>query len=154
MHPLRECYKLLITRMHSSKMHTAHALPHGGLCPLTETPRDRDPGQRPPCRETPCTETPMVMWPVVHARTETSPPCEQNDWQTGVKTLPCRNFVAGGKNVKFTLHCQTINVRMWDCRNIVRAFKCCYLRNSVWKFVVTSMKSLARNLTMIHWLEI
>ena len=23
-------------------------------------------------------------------------PCEQNDWQTGVKTLPCRNFVAGG----------------------------------------------------------
>ena len=25
------------------------------------------------------------------------PPCEQNDWQTGVKTLPCRNFVAGGK---------------------------------------------------------
>ena len=27
-----------------------------------------------------------------------TPPCEQNDWQTGVKTLPCRNFVAGGKN--------------------------------------------------------
>ena len=22
--------------------------------------------------------------------------CEQNDWQTGVKTLPCCNFVAGG----------------------------------------------------------
>ena len=30
-------------------------------------------------------------------RTETdTPPCEQNDWQTGVKTLPCRNFVADG----------------------------------------------------------
>ena len=26
-------------------------------------------------------------------------PREQNDWQTGVKTLPCRNYVAGGKNV-------------------------------------------------------
>ena len=26
-------------------------------------------------------------------------PCEQNDWQTGVKTLPCRNFVAGGNKV-------------------------------------------------------
>ena len=25
------------------------------------------------------------------------PPCEQNDWQTGVKTLPCRNYVADGK---------------------------------------------------------
>ena len=23
-------------------------------------------------------------------------PCEQNDWQTGIKTLPCRNVVAGG----------------------------------------------------------
>ena len=26
------------------------------------------------------------------------PPREQNDWQTGVKTLPCRNFFAGGDN--------------------------------------------------------
>ena len=25
-------------------------------------------------------------------------PCEQNDWQTGVKTLPCRNYVADGSN--------------------------------------------------------
>ena len=23
-------------------------------------------------------------------------PCEQNGWQTGVKTLPCRNYVADG----------------------------------------------------------
>ena len=30
------------------------------------------------------------------------PLCEQNDWQTGVKTLPCRNFVAGGKNIRNT----------------------------------------------------
>ena len=26
------------------------------------------------------------------------PLCEQNDWQMGVKTLPCRNYVADGKN--------------------------------------------------------
>ena len=26
------------------------------------------------------------------------------EWQTGVKTLPCRNFVAGGKNVLHHLH--------------------------------------------------
>ena len=26
------------------------------------------------------------------------PPCEQNDWQTGVKKLPFRNFVADGNN--------------------------------------------------------
>ena len=31
-------------------------------------------------------------------RPEADTPCEQNDWQTGVKTLPCRNFVADGKN--------------------------------------------------------
>ena len=27
--------------------------------------------------------------------TKTSSPCEQNDWETGVKTLPSRNFVYG-----------------------------------------------------------
>ena len=32
--------------------------------------------------------------PGMHAPT----PCEQNDKLTGVKTKPCRNFVAGGKN--------------------------------------------------------
>ena len=29
-----------------------------------------------------------------------TPPGEQNDWQTGVKTLPCRNYVADGNNTK------------------------------------------------------
>ena len=28
-----------------------------------------------------------------------APPCEQNDRQTRVKTLPCHNFVAGGNNI-------------------------------------------------------
>ena len=26
-------------------------------------------------------------------------PCERNDGQIGVKTLPCRNYIADGKNV-------------------------------------------------------
>ena len=29
--------------------------------------------------------------------------CEQNDWQTGVKTLPCLNFVGGGNNRKYLI---------------------------------------------------
>ena len=62
--------------------------PHGKRAPQTETPiLDRDPppldsdlpGQRPPGQR-------PISW------TETPLP------HTGVKTLPCRNFVAGGKN--------------------------------------------------------
>ena len=34
---------------------------------------------------------------------QTPPPCEQNDWQTGVKTLTCRNLVAGSK-YRLALH--------------------------------------------------
>ena len=29
-------------------------------------------------------------------RRDTTPTPEQNDWKTGVKTLPCRNYVAEG----------------------------------------------------------
>ena len=32
---------------------------------------------------------------------DTHSPCEQNDWLTGVKMLPCGNFVAGGKNWQY-----------------------------------------------------
>ena len=46
---------------------------------LTETPLDRD---------SPCTETPWQKPPL------------WTESQTGVKTLPCRNFVAGGNNAK------------------------------------------------------
>ena len=28
-------------------------------------------------------------------------PCEQNDWQTGVKTLPFHNFIADGNKKAF-----------------------------------------------------
>ena len=37
-------------------------------------------------------------------------PCKQNDWQTGVKTLSCRNYVADGKNA--VNHCQHAS-RRW-----------------------------------------
>ena len=32
----------------------------------------------------------------IPACSEADPPCEKNDWQRGVKTLPCYNFVADG----------------------------------------------------------
>ena len=50
--------------------------------PQTETPPgQRSPRQRPPWAETPQTETPL--W---------------TEWHTGVKTLSCHNFIAGGNN--------------------------------------------------------
>ena len=107
------------TRMHSSRMRTAHLLTYGGdLCLWTETPLpgqrppsvDRDPlhGQRPPPgtetplpgqtsprQRTPWTETPWTETPW----TETPWSCDlwcmlaqrppPMDRQTPVKTLPC-----------------------------------------------------------------
>ena len=67
-----------------------------GQNPLTETPRQRPPWTDTPWTETPDRAPPSVMWPVVLAGTET--PCGQNSWHTLLKTLPCRNFVAGGNN--------------------------------------------------------
>ena len=40
---------------------------------------------------------PKGVWQTAPDQRQTYPSCEQNDWQTGVKTLPCRNFVASGK---------------------------------------------------------
>ena len=70
--------------------------------PWTETPRQRPPGHRPPSgqrpspdRDPPWTETPSYV---------TCGACWDRDlplwteWHSLVKTLPCRNFVAGGKN--------------------------------------------------------
>ena len=94
-------------RMHSSRMHTVCSLPYsggslrsvsgggGGLCPRGDGSLSRlvsvqgglyrggslsRGGGSLSDRKWHHTETP-------------SPPCEQNDWQTGVKTLPSRNFV-------------------------------------------------------------
>ena len=84
---------LLLTRMHFSGMHTArlltisqHVLHRGSVYPSMHWAGGCLPGGG-------------VCWGVsaqgcVCGR---HPLCEQNDWQTGVKTLPCRNFVAGGK---------------------------------------------------------
>ena len=74
--------------------------PAGQRHPWTETLLDRDPSWT----ETHWTETPWScdLWCMLGQR----PPREQNNWQTGVKTLPCRNFVAGG-NKTLVVHEQT-----------------------------------------------
>ena len=40
------------------------------------------------------------------------PPCEENDWQTGVKTLPCPNYVANVRNDEISL-CRDIPKPQW-----------------------------------------
>ena len=89
------------TRMHSSRMRTACSSGRpGGLhqaCPLDQAPprsrppwdqalpRSRPPGTRqPPGADPPRTRHPLLT-----------------ESQTPVKTLPCPNFVAGGKNVSW-----------------------------------------------------
>ena len=76
-----------VTRMHSSRMHTAHfwtilcSIPWG-VCPTPQEadalwrqtcPKQSFPGGRPPCLDADL----LVMWPVMHAGKPT-PPCEQN----------------------------------------------------------------------------
>ena len=55
--------EVIVTRMHSSRMHTAHCLPYGGLPdrdqPSTETPLDREPLER----DHPWTGTPLARDP-------------------------------------------------------------------------------------------
>ena len=51
-----------------------------------------------------------------------TPPCKQKDWQTGVKTLPCHNFVAGGNKVIFSGH-------VWGTRRGRNKILHWYLRN-------------------------
>ena len=42
-------------------------------------------------------------------------PCEQNDWQTPVKILPCRNFVADGKNrLAYLIFNDVLYVLTWE----------------------------------------
>ena len=75
----------------------------------------------PPAMHSPLTHTP----PAMHAPHHACPPamhtpCGQNSWHTFVKILPCRNFVAGGKNLQCevgipSLKCQHIH----NCRLIV-----------------------------------
>ena len=75
-----------LTRMRSSRMRTAHTLPYG--VSLTETPT---PGQRPPAGQR---SPPGQRFPL---------PALCTVWQTGVKTLPCHNSVAAGKNAHYLL---------------------------------------------------
>ena len=88
----------LKTRMHSSRMriasssiHRGACVPNGGVCP-----------RGPACPGGVCTWGGVCARGACMARrvcVALTPLCEQNDWQTGVKTLPCRNFVAGSNNV-------------------------------------------------------
>ena len=83
------------TRMHSSRMRTARMLRYWGGISLTEIPWTENSLDRDPHTETPWTETFFLD--------RDSPPGQRSPppWtesQTGVKTLPCRNFVAGYKN--------------------------------------------------------
>ena len=43
-------------------------------------------------------------------------PCEQNEWQISIKTLPCCNFVVGSKYLSWSLHI-LVNVwfTQWHC---------------------------------------
>ena len=116
-----------LTRMHYSRMRTARSLLWG--VSLTDPPGQTPPPGHPLLYRSPWTETPhpgqgppLVMWPVVHAGTETSlpPPCRQNSWHTLVKTLPCRDFVAGGKNYTwmiFVIFVPTSGVKKMSTRN-------------------------------------
>ena len=71
-------------------MHTARLLPYYTI------PLDRDP---PPLDRDPPTETPWTETLPRQRPPWTQTPHEQNDWPTFVKTLPCRNFIAGGNNL-------------------------------------------------------
>ena len=79
--------------------------------PHRDTDRDPLPGQRPPWIEIPWTETPWTetLWTETpmdkdpldrDPHREPPPPPQWTESQTGVKTLPTRNFIAGGN--KFT----------------------------------------------------
>ena len=61
--------------------------------PGQRPPRQRPPGQRPPWTDTPWTDP--SSWTDNSSHPPPSPPRIES--QTGVKTLPCRNFVVGGK---------------------------------------------------------
>ena len=48
------------------------------------------------------------VWPHTHT------PCERNDWQTGVKILSRRNFVAGGK-IAIVIDIYLIQLKLFHC---------------------------------------
>ena len=85
-------------------MRTARSLPYRGIS-LTETLPDRDPpGQRNP----PWTETPPSH--VTCGGCWDRDRHGQNSWHTLVKTLPCRNFVAGGNNANVII----LQLQKWN----------------------------------------
>ena len=59
-------------------------------------------------------------------------PCEWNDWQTGVKTLPCRNYVADGNKL----------IRYFLIQN-ARQFNSLYIILVLWS-MVSHLKSYSK----------
>ena len=58
----------------------------------------------------------LLWWEVWSRVCLPPPPPPWTEWQTGVKKLPCRNFVAGGKNMSLyglALHCGKSWIRHW-----------------------------------------
>ena len=100
-----------VTRMHSSRMRTARSSSHHvGVCLAWRLPgvildiclvwawRPPHPGQTP--------QVPPWVWALRPARNAgiTPPLCEQNDWQTGVKTQPSQTSFAGGNHTSSTCY--------------------------------------------------
>ena len=104
------------TRMHSSRMHTAHRNCHFSchthpqppcMPPTTHAPLPC----MPPYHACPHHAWPHMPPPTMHAPSPLPPtmhtPHGQNSWHTLVKILPCRNFFGGGDN-KFKLQNQEL----------------------------------------------
>ena len=77
---------LLTTSMHSSRMRTAR------LMTVSKHALHRGRGCIPACTSGGCLPGDVCPGGCLPRRGD-RPPCEQNDWHTGVKILPCRNFV-------------------------------------------------------------
>ena len=90
----------------------------------------------------------------IPACTEADPQSERNDWQTGVKTLPCRNFVTDGKTCfKCDINCWGF---LWTLVNlkklIVRVCKKYHPVESGNSFEATAPKGLTIELGTVAYL--
>ena len=97
----RNSFKFVVCRSYlrtNNHRHKQESIPVGCVPPARYrtggSPWARPPGQRPPWTETPSPrQRPPGQRP--HLWTETP---LWTEWHTGVKILPCRNFVAGSNN--------------------------------------------------------
>ena len=103
--PEQECIPVGCVLPTAIAAFSCHACPLPHTCP---------PAMHAPCHAGPTTCPPAMQAPVTHACSPAThtlpyhahippchacPPCEQNSWHMLVKTLPCHNFVVGGKKI-------------------------------------------------------